>query len=387
MKLHPRLSRAAVELVSRFETFHPVARPAAGGGWTVGYGHTLTAREGVEVSRADAEALLLFDLSRAAQAVEAALFAPAAPRQFEALTAFCFNIGAENFRTSSALARFNAGAELEAADEIERWRQAELGAGTQVVDALVRRRAAEKAHFLGLPEGFSKSPSAVLRPVAGGDPSTVDAAPAAEPRSATLAAADGIQARLRALVPEPPAPPVAEDEPEAPPFPEAQEEAEAPSSLAGAEDRPTETLAETPPSPSAPPAEPPPLETAPQAQAAGAAPTPYVAPPPPPPPPERALPPANDVQPEPAPEVPPALMQDEPSPSSPASRPPFAGLRLEERGMYAVLAALGACLFVAAAVLILGGRPDLSSLLLGMVGALMLTPGVYGLLGPARRRG
>ena len=59
MKLHPRLSRAAIELVTRFETFQPLARPAAAGGWSVGYGHTRSAREGAHVTRSDAEALLL----------------------------------------------------------------------------------------------------------------------------------------------------------------------------------------------------------------------------------------------------------------------------------------------------------------------------------------
>src|ERR1700744_6082201 len=53
MKLNPRLSRPAVELVKRFETFEPIARPAAHGGWIIGYGHTLTAREGAVVSRED----------------------------------------------------------------------------------------------------------------------------------------------------------------------------------------------------------------------------------------------------------------------------------------------------------------------------------------------
>ncbi len=47
---------------------------------------------------------------------------------------------------------------------MEMWRLGVCGGETIVVDALVRRRAAEKALFLTPPEGFVPTPSAVLRP-------------------------------------------------------------------------------------------------------------------------------------------------------------------------------------------------------------------------------
>ena len=363
MKLHPRLSRATVELVTRFETFQPAARPAAEGGWTIGYGHTRSAREGARVTGADAEALLLYDLDAAAVVVEQALFAPATQRQFETLTAFCFNIGAENFRRSTALARFNAGAELEAADEIERWRRAELGAGAQVVDALVRRRVAEKAHFLGLPEGFSKSPSAVLRPLAAADAVQSAHAP---PTSATLAAANIVQARLRELVPDPEAGPPAEAigpvggiataiEPEAPPFPTPEPAIREPEP-------------DPPPDIEAASAETASLEAASLEAANDLAPEPLA--------------PAVPVEPEPP--VDDSVLPAEPTIlAAPSPQPTAPPRRRDRRTAYALLAGVGVCLVVVAAVLILGGKPGLSNLALGVVGVLLLTPGVYGLLGPS----
>ena len=357
MKLHPRLSRAAVELVTRFETFQPLAQPASVGGWTVGYGHTRSARHGAQVTCADAEALLLYDLSAAADGVEAALFAPVTQRQFEALTAFAFNIGADNFRRSTALARVNAGAELEAADEIERWRHAELGAGAQVVDALVRRRAAEKAHFLGLPEGFSKSPRAVLRPLAleGGHEPEPPPIEAVSP-SATLTAANTVQARLRQLVPDPEPAPIAVP---------VEEEAEA----LGAE---IEVLAP-------PPASEPPAVTS-------AAPAPYA--PPPPPIHEEAL---ASLAPNDAvlppivhPEAPPRPAETPTATAEAPSTKPAPRRSISPRALYAALIALGACLFVTAAVMILGGKASFGDLGLGVAGVVLMTPGVYGLLGPGR---
>ena len=164
MKLHPRLTRSCIELVKRFEGFRPSAAKTPDGGFTLGYGHTLTAREGAVVSEADADALLRFDLSRVAFMLDEALLAPVNDNQFSALISFAFNIGPENFRGSSAARHLAEGAYLQAAAAIELWRRADFDGDALVVDALVRRRAAEKALFLTPPEGFAPAPSSVMRP-------------------------------------------------------------------------------------------------------------------------------------------------------------------------------------------------------------------------------
>ena len=174
MKLHPRVTRSAVELVKRFEGLRRRAARLPDGGWTIGYGHTLTAREGAVVSPEDAEALLYYDLSEVANKVEAWTFTPLNQNQFEALTAFTFNIGVENFRRSTVLKRVNEGQHLMAAAALELWRKADFGGEDLVVDALVRRRAAEKAHYLTPPEGFKPSPTPVLKPTF--DHSVIEAA-------------------------------------------------------------------------------------------------------------------------------------------------------------------------------------------------------------------
>ncbi len=237
MKLHPRLTRSCIELVKRFEGFRPAAARTPDGGWTLGYGHTLTAREGAVVSEADADALLRFDLSRVADVLDEALLAPVNDNQFSALISFAFNIGPENFKGSSAARHLAEGAYLQAAAAIELWRRADFGGDALVVDALVRRRAAEKALFLTPPEGFAPAPSSVMRPSF--DHSVIGAAVAwaaarertavsrialegamtspdlavppgrdGEPApSAAIAAADALTARLSRILP---------DEPEAP---------------------------------------------------------------------------------------------------------------------------------------------------------------------------
>lgn len=164
MKLHPRVTRTAVELVKRFEGLRRRAARLPDGGWTLGYGHTRSAREGAEVTEEEAELLLYFDLSEVATRVEAWTFTSLNQNQFEALTAFAFNIGLDNFRRSTVLKRVNEGQFLQAAAAMELWRRADVEGEGVVVDALVRRRAAEKAHFLTPPEGFKPSPTPVLKP-------------------------------------------------------------------------------------------------------------------------------------------------------------------------------------------------------------------------------
>ena len=50
MKPRHQVTRTAVDLIKRFEGYRQKAAQLPDGRWTVGYGHTLTAREGASVS-------------------------------------------------------------------------------------------------------------------------------------------------------------------------------------------------------------------------------------------------------------------------------------------------------------------------------------------------
>ncbi|ODT85392.1 lysozyme [Phenylobacterium sp. SCN 70-31] len=160
-----RVSRAAIELIKRFEGYRRHAAQLPDGRWTIGYGHTLTAREGAEVSEPDAEALLVYDLIAVQHAVNETLYAPIGQNQFDALCSFAFNIGLDNFRRSQVLKRLNAGAMVQAGCAMELWRKTDFEGERIVLDALVRRRAHEKALFLTPDDGgWAAAPSSVLRP-------------------------------------------------------------------------------------------------------------------------------------------------------------------------------------------------------------------------------
>ena len=164
MKPRYQVSKAAIEIIKSFEGFLERATQLADGRWTIGYGHTKSTSQGSEVSQADAEALLIYDLISVADAVNTLSFTPLSQNQFDALCAFVYNIGVEAFNGSDVLRYINEGRLLEAAFAMEFWRRAEFHGTSQVVDAIVRRRAAEKTLFLKPEQGWVPVPSAIMRP-------------------------------------------------------------------------------------------------------------------------------------------------------------------------------------------------------------------------------
>ncbi|CAN7294584.1 lysozyme [Phenylobacterium sp. LjRoot219] len=175
-----QVSRAAITLIKRFEGYRRKAAQLPDGRWTIGYSHTLTARQGAEVSEADAEALLLYDMIGVAHTVSELVYADLTQNQFDALCAFAFSIGLAAFRGSEVLKRINEGAFTQAAFALELWRRADFQGERIVVDALVRRRAAEKLLFLTPPnDAWRVAPSAVLKPEL--DDTAPDTAPRGTP--------------------------------------------------------------------------------------------------------------------------------------------------------------------------------------------------------------
>jgi lysozyme len=164
MKPRFQVSRGAIELIKRFEGYRQRSAQLPDGRWTIGYGHTLTARPGAVVSESDAEALLIYDLIGVAHAVNENIYTPLSQNQFDALVCFAFNIGIDNFRRSVVLRRVNEGQLIQAAYEMELWRKSDFEGERILIDALVRRRSAEKTLFLKPADGWTPVPSPVLPP-------------------------------------------------------------------------------------------------------------------------------------------------------------------------------------------------------------------------------
>ncbi|MEM9964180.1 MAG: glycoside hydrolase family protein [Asticcacaulis sp.] len=153
MRARHKVSRAGVELIKSFEGLRQKATRLVDGRWSIGYGHTYSAREGANVTAEDADALLRFDLLPVVDGLNNLVHTPINQNQFDALVSFAFNIGIENFVTSDVLRRINEGRITEAAQVMDNWTSAEYNGQTYVLAPLVRRRAAEKTLFLTPDDG------------------------------------------------------------------------------------------------------------------------------------------------------------------------------------------------------------------------------------------
>ncbi|KDA04271.1 lysozyme [Hyphomonas oceanitis] len=161
-----RTSRQGLELIKSFEGFRARAAQLPTGIWIIGYGHTQSARRGLTVNSQDAELLLRHhDLLAVEQAIVDRVLAPLSQNEFDALVSFVFNIGIEAFIASDVLAHLNSGDRLQAADALSFWRKGQVEGEMRVIDALVRRRASEKAMFLEHPSGRASVPSALVTPM------------------------------------------------------------------------------------------------------------------------------------------------------------------------------------------------------------------------------
>ena len=145
-KMH--ISETGLKLIKAYEGFRPVDRHLVNGHHVVGYGHIIECDDSLVLTRAEAEELLLSDLEPYEDMVNETVHAPLSQNQFDALVSLAFNIGPRAFTQSDTLRALNNGRPLDAASGFDIWRKSTIDGKIYVVDALMRRRAAEKALFL-----------------------------------------------------------------------------------------------------------------------------------------------------------------------------------------------------------------------------------------------
>jgi lysozyme len=144
-----KISESGIALLKRFEGLELEAYQDIAGIWTIGYGHTgPDVQPGMKISERDAEELLRRDLKPREQAVVSASKPSLNQNEFDALVSFVYNVGANAYRSSTALKRLNKGDRVGAADALTWWNKATVGGVLREVVGLTRRRAAERALFL-----------------------------------------------------------------------------------------------------------------------------------------------------------------------------------------------------------------------------------------------
>jgi len=116
---------------------------------TIGWGHTSTAKMGMEITEAQALALFRKDLTWVRKVIKGRVKVPLTQMQYDALASFIFNLGGANFKSSTLLKRLNAYDYAGAANELLKWDKQRQNGELVRLPGLTKRRREERALFLG----------------------------------------------------------------------------------------------------------------------------------------------------------------------------------------------------------------------------------------------
>lgn len=133
------INAAGRQLIREFEGLRLQSYLCPANIWSIGYGHTRTARPGMLISAEQAEWLLDDDLRLVGREVERLAQVPLGDNQFAALCCFAFNVGTSNLMQSTLLRLLNRGWYEQVPAQLARWNRAR----GEVLGGLARRRAAE----------------------------------------------------------------------------------------------------------------------------------------------------------------------------------------------------------------------------------------------------
>lgn len=156
------ISDIGLRLIKAYEGYHPEGRTTRDGRKIVGYGR-VTEDLALKVNPTDAESFLKADLAEIEHAVNNHVHAALSQSQFDALCSLAHSIGLKTFLDSDILHALNQGEVITAANGFDAWRLGQVNGKIYVVDALVRRRTAEKALFLRPPLRTVPAPHGTLK--------------------------------------------------------------------------------------------------------------------------------------------------------------------------------------------------------------------------------
>jgi lysozyme len=172
-----RINAEGLALIKQWEGCKLEAYRDVGGVWTVGFGHTRTAKAGMVITEAEAERLLQEDLAIFEAEVARAVDVDLTDNQFAALVSWSYNVGVGAMRRSSLIRKLNAGEYDAVPAELARWNKVK----GKVVKGLSNRRAAEAGLWARGAFVASRNiePAAPAEPSAGKDASALGGVAAA----------------------------------------------------------------------------------------------------------------------------------------------------------------------------------------------------------------
>jgi|TARA_R100001377_G_scaffold46073_1_gene26442 lysozyme len=140
-----KISQEGIALIKKFEGCELEAYKCAAGVLTIGYGHTKGVTDGMQITKAQADEMLVEELATYEAYVSNAVENQLDQCMFDAIVSWTYNLGPTNLLSSTMLKVLNAGEYDEVPAQLKRWNKA----NGKVLEGLIRRREAEALLFEG----------------------------------------------------------------------------------------------------------------------------------------------------------------------------------------------------------------------------------------------
>lgn len=138
-----RISKKGRILIQYFEGLKLKAYLCPANVWTIGYGHTKTAKEGMVIMLHEAESLFTLDIKEFEEYINNLVTITLKQYQFDALVSWIYNLGPTNFLSSTLFKRLKENDLKDIPKQIKRWDKA----GGKKLRGLTLRREAEAKMF------------------------------------------------------------------------------------------------------------------------------------------------------------------------------------------------------------------------------------------------
>lgn len=141
-----KISKQGLSLIKKHEGYRSSAYLCPANVWTIGYGHTKTAKEGMKINEERALKLLQDDVEEFEKAINRENL-DLEQHEFDTLVSFVFNVGIGAFRKSTLLRKIKEGRKADVPAQLMRWTKA----GGRELPGLVKRRRDEAELWRSLP--------------------------------------------------------------------------------------------------------------------------------------------------------------------------------------------------------------------------------------------
>ena len=138
-------SRKGLQLIKDFEGLRLGSYKCPAGVWTIGYGHTKGVKQGQVIDQMRADDMLIEDIAPIERLLNS-IGINFRQEQFDALVSWIFNLGVNNFSTSTMLRYIRENrSDEDITDQMVKW----FNANKKPLAGLKKRRVAEANMFIG----------------------------------------------------------------------------------------------------------------------------------------------------------------------------------------------------------------------------------------------